>query len=161
MSACIYACTVVVAKRNNENPVTLTCDTETDGAVTWKFHGEVMEDVVLQANVQQDGRTLTVSDVDTPMLGQYSCWRGGEMLSSTYLLLEAEEEDELGEILVFYFSIISLFIYYKEQESLKNIKTLSLHYQHKCLTFSDISFFICWCRNNFHSACIHPHCGSL
>ncbi|XP_041792880.1 interleukin-12 subunit beta [Chelmon rostratus] len=86
----------VVAKRNNENPVTLTCDTETDGAVTWKFHGEVMEDVVLQANVQQDGRTLTVSDVDTPMLGQYSCWRGGEMLSSTYLLLEAEEEDELG-----------------------------------------------------------------
>ncbi|KAM9360210.1 interleukin-12 subunit beta [Symphorus nematophorus] len=86
---------VVVAKRNNANPVTLTCDTKTDGAVQWKFHGEEMEDVELGGDFQQDGQNLAVSDVDTPMLGQYSCWRGGEMLSSTYLLLEAEDEEGL------------------------------------------------------------------
>ncbi|XP_076587497.1 interleukin-12 subunit beta [Chaetodon auriga] len=90
----------VVAKRNDKNPVTLTCDTKTDGAVTWKFHGEEIEDVLLQANVQQDGQNLAMSDVDTPMLGKYSCWRGGEMLSSTYLLLEAEEEEDLDSLIL-------------------------------------------------------------
>lgn len=96
----IYVCAVVVAKRNDENAVILICNTNTDEAVTWKFHGEVMEDVTLEGTVQQDGQNLNISDVDAPMLGQYSCWRGGEMLSSTYLLLEAEEKDELGEILL-------------------------------------------------------------
>lgn len=128
LSARTCARAVVVAKRDDANPVTLTCDTTTDGAVTWKFHGEVMEDVVLQDNVQQVGSNLAMSDVDAPMLGRYSCWRGGEMLSSTYLLLEAEEEDELGEIFHFYLSFIRLFIYYKCQESLKKIslETLSV-----------------------------------
>lgn len=94
----------MVAKRNDE--VILICNTSTDGAATWKFHGEVMEDVFLEDTVQQDGQNLNISDVDVPMLGQYSCWRGGEILSSTYLLLEAEENDEFGEILLFYFSFI-------------------------------------------------------
>lgn len=93
-------CVVVVAKRNDENTVTLTCGTNTDRAVTWKF---VMEEVILKDNVQQDGQNLNMSDVDAPMVGQYSCWTGGEMLSSVYLLLEAEEEDEFGEIILFQF----------------------------------------------------------
>nr|XP_046243963.1 interleukin-12 subunit beta [Scatophagus argus] len=85
----------VVAKRNNVIPVNLTCDTKTGGDVTWKFHGEVIEDVTLDENVQQVDQDLIMSDIDVPMLGQYSCWRGAERLSSVYLLLEAEEEDEL------------------------------------------------------------------
>ncbi|XP_029294739.1 interleukin-12 subunit beta [Cottoperca gobio] len=112
----------VVAKRNDKSPVTLTCRTETEGAVTWKFHvpemedvqqnglklseGAVtgkfhvpeMEDVDIEGNVKQNGLKLSVSEVDTPMLGNYSCWRGEDMLSSTYLLLEAEEEDDFDSL---------------------------------------------------------------
>ncbi|XP_056275187.1 interleukin-12 subunit beta isoform X2 [Pseudoliparis swirei] len=78
-----------VAKRNDLNPVTLTCRSEEAlGDVTWKFRGEAPEDV------RQVGPHLSASEVDTPMLGEYSCWRGNQMLSSTYLLLEAEEEEE-------------------------------------------------------------------
>lgn len=92
----------MVAKRNDRNPVTLTCNTATPGAVTWKFHDDdmmVMEDVVLDEYVKQDSHNLNMSYIDTPMLGQYSCWRGGAFLSSVYLLVEAEEK--LGEILSF------------------------------------------------------------
>ncbi|XP_044051047.1 interleukin-12 subunit beta isoform X2 [Siniperca chuatsi] len=85
----------VVAKGSDANPVTLTCGTKTNGTVTWKFDGELMEAVDFEDKVQQNGQNLTVSEVETPMLGEYSCWRGEEMLSSTYLLLEAEEEEEL------------------------------------------------------------------
>lgn len=98
---CIYVRVVVVAKRNDE--VILICNTSTDGAVIWKLHDEV---IFLEDTVQQDGQNLNISDVDVPMLGQYSCWRGGELLSSTYLLLEAEENDEFGAILLFHFSFI-------------------------------------------------------
>ncbi|KAK5870923.1 hypothetical protein PBY51_003829 [Eleginops maclovinus] len=83
----------VVAKRNDANPVTLTCRTNIEGPVTWKFHGAELEDVDIEDNVQQNGPNLSVSEVDKPMLGKYSCWRGEDILSSTYLLLEAEEED--------------------------------------------------------------------
>ncbi|XP_068559825.1 interleukin-12 subunit beta [Cebidichthys violaceus] len=84
----------VVAKREDSNPVTLTCRTEAPGAVTWKFQGEEPEDA------QQNGPHLALSEVDTPMLGEYSCWRGKEMLSSTHLLLEAEEEEESDSLSV-------------------------------------------------------------
>uniref|UniRef100_A0A3P8TFA7 Interleukin-12 subunit beta n=1 Tax=Amphiprion percula TaxID=161767 RepID=A0A3P8TFA7_AMPPE len=89
----------VVAKRNDANPVTLICDTKTGGAVTWKFDGEAMEDDSFEDNIQQKGSNLILSEVDSPMLGEYSCWRGGEMLSSTYLLLEDEDEDELDSFI--------------------------------------------------------------
>ncbi|XP_054466310.1 interleukin-12 subunit beta [Anoplopoma fimbria] len=84
----------VVAKRNDAKSVTLTCRTKASGAVTWKFHGDALEDVDLEDNFQQTGLHLAVSYVDTPMLGEYSCWRGTQMLSSTYLLLEGEEEED-------------------------------------------------------------------
>ncbi|XP_073323053.1 interleukin-12 subunit beta [Pagrus major] len=85
----------VVAKRDDPNPVTLTCRSKTNEAVTWKVQREEMEDVKLEDNIKQVGQNLVMTDVDTPNLGQYSCWREEEMLSSTYLLLlEAEEEDE-------------------------------------------------------------------
>ncbi|XP_036955011.1 interleukin-12 subunit beta isoform X1 [Acanthopagrus latus] len=85
----------VVAKRNDPNPVTLTCRSKTDEAVTWKVENEEMEDVKLDDSIRQVGQNLVLTDIDTPKLGQYSCWREQEMLSSTYLLLlEDEEEDE-------------------------------------------------------------------
>nr|XP_020499544.1 interleukin-12 subunit beta-like [Labrus bergylta] len=88
----------VVAKRNDSSPVTLTCSTKTTGHITWKLDGEEI-DVDSGDNFQQDSSILTVLEVDTPTLGEYSCWRGEEMLSSTYLLLEAEEEDALDSLL--------------------------------------------------------------
>ncbi|XP_040898964.1 interleukin-12 subunit beta isoform X2 [Toxotes jaculatrix] len=87
----------IVAKRDDANPVTLTCGAKINGPVTWKFDGEVIED--FEDNIQQDGQKLNVSEVDTPMLGEYSCWRGEQVLSSTYLLLEAEEEEKLDSLL--------------------------------------------------------------
>lgn len=88
-----------MAKRNDANPVTLTCRTEDPGAVTWKFHSEAPEDVHLEDNVQQQGHHLALSEVDAPMLGEYSCWRGTEMLSSTLLLLKADGEEDSGQTL--------------------------------------------------------------
>nr|AIB04025.1 interleukin 12p40 [Oplegnathus fasciatus] len=89
----------VVAKKANANPVTLTCGTKTDGAVTWKFEGEVLEDVGFEDKLQQDGQNLTASKLDSPMFGEYSCWRGVEMLSSTHLLLEADGGRESDSLL--------------------------------------------------------------
>ncbi|XP_023007927.3 interleukin-12 subunit beta [Maylandia zebra] len=79
-----------VAKRN-EN-YTLTCNSKPDDIVTWKLNGDPLED---EENVELNGQNLTVSDIGTPNLGDYSCWRGEEMLSSTYLLLKADEEDTI------------------------------------------------------------------
>lgn len=97
-------CLVVVAKRNNKDPVVLTCSTSADRAVTWKFDGDVVTDFV--GKVQLYGQDLNVSDVEEPMLGNYSCWSGGELLSSLFLLLEAEGGGELGKIIVFHFSFL-------------------------------------------------------
>ncbi|XP_040011855.1 interleukin-12 subunit beta isoform X2 [Xiphias gladius] len=87
----------VVAKRGEENTVTLTCSTKINQTVTWIFEHFTTEH--LGDRAQQDGQNLKLSDVDTPMLGEYSCWRGEEMLSSTHLLLEALEEDELDSLI--------------------------------------------------------------
>ncbi|CAK6950768.1 interleukin-12 subunit beta [Scomber scombrus] len=84
----------VVAKRNDANSVTLTCGTKSSGDVVWKFEGDELEDGDYEDNLLKNGTNLRVTEVDTPILGEYSCWSGGEMLSSTYLLLEAEDEDE-------------------------------------------------------------------
>lgn len=96
LSICIYVCVVVVVKINNG--VTITCGTKTDEAVTWKFQGDSLDDFLFDyIAVKQN---LTLSEVETSMLGEYSCWRGEEMLSSTYLLLDHEESPEEGETLL-------------------------------------------------------------
>ncbi|KAM4576183.1 interleukin-12 subunit beta [Odontesthes bonariensis] len=86
----------VVADRYDTKPVTLACNAETDGPVIWKFNGEEVDD---EDSIQMVGSNLMISDVDTPMLGEYSCWRGGKNLSSTYLLLNAGEEEDLDYFL--------------------------------------------------------------
>ncbi|XP_059192982.1 interleukin-12 subunit beta [Centropristis striata] len=54
-----------------------------------------MEEVDINGDIQQNGVNLAVSEVDGYMVGNYSCWRGEDMISSTYLLLEPEKKDTL------------------------------------------------------------------
>ena len=104
-SPSVCVCAVVVVKRENVEPVTLTCNAKTDGPVTkWTLNGvEVDFD-----DVQMDGQNLSVPNVDTPMLGEYSCFRGEQKLSSTYLLMETEEQVDLGEVCFFLLLFILL-----------------------------------------------------
>lgn len=85
---------VVVLAKEDEGPVTLTCNTTPDTAVTWKFNGRSLEDVTFRMLSTQHGQDLILSEVDSPMLGEYSCWSEGRELSSVYLLFEAEEPGE-------------------------------------------------------------------
>ncbi|XP_026177548.1 interleukin-12 subunit beta isoform X2 [Mastacembelus armatus] len=82
----------VVAKRGNS--VKLICGATTGDNVTWMFNDE-MKNEDDDEDITQDGQDLMVLDIDKPLLGEYSCWKGGNKLSSTYLLLEAEEDDQL------------------------------------------------------------------
>ncbi|KAM3867638.1 interleukin-12 subunit beta [Diretmus argenteus] len=67
---------------------------KSDGAVVWKLEkdGDI-DEVELGDNVQQHGQDLKVSDVDMPIVGEYSCWSGEKKISSTYLLLDPEEKN--------------------------------------------------------------------
>lgn len=79
--------------------VTLTCNTETEGHIAWKFH-DGSEEVISGDNIRLEGLNLTILDVDEGGdIGEYSCWRGQEKLSSVHLLLEAKEEEVSGEII--------------------------------------------------------------
>ncbi|XP_068167171.1 interleukin-12 subunit beta [Antennarius striatus] len=80
----------MVAKTNSS--VTLICNTTTEEAVTWKFGNSMkkMENVRLVKHYRQDGQNLNISDLDYPMFGNYSCWKGAEMLSSVYLFIEED-----------------------------------------------------------------------
>lgn len=81
-----------VAKNDRPEPVNLTCNSllKIDGAVTWThvtFDGHNQE-------LQNIGNVLKVNDVDTPHVGEYSCWNDNKKLASIYLLLDAENEEE-------------------------------------------------------------------
>lgn len=87
----------VVGGWRDKNSITLTCNTETEGNVEWKFH-DGSEEVILGDNIRLEGLNLTILDVDERGdIGEYSCWRGQEKLSSVYLLLEAREEGNSGK----------------------------------------------------------------
>lgn len=79
----------MIAERNDNGSVTLTCRTASEGPVVWKLNDE---DVDFEHHYESDGKNLIVSEIDAPLLGEYSCWRGGKKLSSTFLLQEAEEQ---------------------------------------------------------------------
>uniref|UniRef100_A0A3Q2ZR21 Interleukin-12 subunit beta n=1 Tax=Kryptolebias marmoratus TaxID=37003 RepID=A0A3Q2ZR21_KRYMA len=82
----------VIAKRNDRNPVTLTCRTASSEPVTWKMDGE---EVGFDDYLEKDGKNLIVQEIEEPFLGEYTCWTGEEKLSSTYLLQEAEVDEEI------------------------------------------------------------------
>ncbi|KAM9743718.1 interleukin-12 subunit beta [Menidia menidia] len=82
---------VLVAEINNDKPITLTCNAKTDGPVSWKFLGKDVED---EDYVRRDGQDLTLLEVDVFASGEYSCWKGDQKLSSTYLLLQDNEEEQ-------------------------------------------------------------------
>ncbi|KAM4579428.1 interleukin-12 subunit beta [Fundulus diaphanus] len=85
----------VLAKRNGHS-VTLTCRETNPGHVTWKLSDE---DIDFEDHFEQKGQHLIVKEVDMPLLGEYSCWRGKEKLSSTYLLQETEEGEDIDSLL--------------------------------------------------------------
>ncbi|XP_056232753.1 interleukin-12 subunit beta isoform X3 [Seriola aureovittata] len=91
----------VMAKRGNS--VTLTCNTNFDGPFTWKFAANTVDEAEeiedFNTIYKQVGKNLIVSDVDSPALGEYSCWSGEERLSSTFLLVEAEEGNNFDSLM--------------------------------------------------------------
>ncbi|XP_008283139.1 interleukin-12 subunit beta isoform X2 [Stegastes partitus] len=86
---------LVVAKENDVNPIKLTCGTTTKETVTWKHKGEELDEDSVEEGVELNGSDLILSKVETPLVGEYSCWRGEKMLSSFHVLLEKEEAGEL------------------------------------------------------------------
>ncbi|CAL9707595.1 unnamed protein product [Knipowitschia caucasica] len=76
---------------------TLSCE-NADGEVTWTLNGEVLKDRAFGGLVRVDGPSVTVEEVDDPVLGEYACWRAGKKISSTYLLQEVEEADDLESL---------------------------------------------------------------
>uniref|UniRef100_A0A8C5GXT6 Interleukin-12 subunit beta-like n=1 Tax=Gouania willdenowi TaxID=441366 RepID=A0A8C5GXT6_GOUWI len=92
--SCVHEPTLkALANRNDPGPITLTCDAKPEGNVTWRFEGEEVEEGDTR------GSTLILSEVDAPVLGEYSCWNGHRRLSSTYLLLEDEDEVKIDSLL--------------------------------------------------------------
>uniref|UniRef100_A0A3Q2DCM3 Interleukin-12 subunit beta n=1 Tax=Cyprinodon variegatus TaxID=28743 RepID=A0A3Q2DCM3_CYPVA len=85
-----------VVVRRNENSVTLPCDSAIAGPVTWKMNDE---DLDFDYFYEQKDQNLSVKEVDTPLLGEYSCWRGETKLSSTLLLQETEEGEDIDALL--------------------------------------------------------------
>ncbi|XP_061775485.1 interleukin-12 subunit beta [Nerophis ophidion] len=85
----------VVAKRDSSHAVTLPCGTTTKNDVTWTFEGQ---DVEFNGRISMDGPNLLVKYVGKPMLGKYTCLSEGQT-ASTFLLMEAEEEEELDSLL--------------------------------------------------------------
>ncbi|XP_061673865.1 interleukin-12 subunit beta [Syngnathoides biaculeatus] len=86
----------VMAKRNGN--ATLRCSTTSKGSeVSWEFGGEEVDEEYGD-NMVKDGPNLLVKEVDGPALGNYTCWSGGESMS-TYLLLMVEVDKELDSFL--------------------------------------------------------------
>ncbi|XP_072289984.1 interleukin-12 subunit beta [Eucyclogobius newberryi] len=77
----------VTAKKN----AILTCEIR-DKLVTWKLNDHVLSDGDFGGNIRLNGPSVTVKEVDTPVLGEYACWSAGRKISSTFLLLEVEND---------------------------------------------------------------------
>ncbi|XP_029019189.1 interleukin-12 subunit beta isoform X2 [Betta splendens] len=70
---------------------TLTCGQQPTGPVVWKFNDQVLSKDLFDISVDPVSQKLTVRNVDTPMMGKYTCWMGDKELLSTHLLLEHED----------------------------------------------------------------------
>lgn len=127
--------------RRNENSVTLPCDSAIAGPVTWKMNDE---DLDFDYFYEQKDQNLIVKEVDTPLLGEYSCWRGETKLSSTLLLQETEEGEDIGELHFFI------------QLNLTGLVTETMRHVVFCALFLDAVAFtllVCYYRCFAHMPC--------
>lgn len=81
----------VIARQTDIKPVKLTCDTS-DKDINWTLNGKPIEDGTY-GRIHLNGTFVTVSDVESPVLGEYVCWSAGQKVSSTFLLQEKEKDD--------------------------------------------------------------------
>nr|ATA63215.1 interleukin-12 subunit beta [Plecoglossus altivelis] len=82
---------LVVGKR--EGSVTLHCPTELEGGVTWWHERGQDRDILDEKDYDMEGHSLTLPDLEVSLLGEYSCWGENGKLSSSHVLLEAEDEE--------------------------------------------------------------------
>ncbi|XP_039615076.1 interleukin-12 subunit beta-like [Polypterus senegalus] len=75
--------------------VSLACDTQFMGTVTWKHNGGKIENSLYTRINKQN---LTLKQLDSPSAGNYTCWGEGTLLDHTYLVLLEEEEQYNEEI---------------------------------------------------------------
>ncbi|KAG9334728.1 hypothetical protein JZ751_006565 [Albula glossodonta] len=79
--------------------VKLTCRTDADvrGPVTWKHKVEGLDQdrpVMKSRFANPSGLSLSLTDLDTPNAGEYSCWAEGRKLDHTYLFLKEDEDSQ-------------------------------------------------------------------
>ncbi|XP_076848977.1 interleukin-12 subunit beta [Brachyhypopomus gauderio] len=66
--------------------VTLRCPPATEPTVTWKHDN---------TELPQNETTLTFTDFDTDLTGNFTCWKKDEFLDYTYILLDMSHEQSL------------------------------------------------------------------
>ncbi|XP_054059375.1 interleukin-12 subunit beta-like [Rissa tridactyla] len=71
--------------------VVLKCNTS-EQQVTWRQNG----DMELMAEFDAQGQTLTISGLDLPATGNYSCWAGTILLDATYLVVSRPREKRMN-----------------------------------------------------------------
>uniref|UniRef100_A0A8C4S5A4 Ig-like domain-containing protein n=1 Tax=Erpetoichthys calabaricus TaxID=27687 RepID=A0A8C4S5A4_ERPCA len=74
--------------------VSLACDTQFMGTVTWKHNGGKIDNSLY---TRINKRNLTLKQLDSPSAGNYTCWGEGTLLDHTYLVLLEEEEEQYNE----------------------------------------------------------------
>lgn len=67
---------------NLNKDVVVKCNTSKP-RVTWMQNGEPEP----MAELVAEGQTLTIIGLDLPATGNYSCWAGGVLLDSTYVVV--------------------------------------------------------------------------
>ncbi|XP_046773049.1 uncharacterized protein LOC101747944 isoform X2 [Gallus gallus] len=67
---------------NRDQDVVVKCNTSRQ-EVTWTQNGEPEP----MAELVTEGQTLTIRGLDQPATGNYSCWAGGVLLDSTYVVV--------------------------------------------------------------------------
>ncbi|XP_040411486.1 interleukin-12 subunit beta-like [Cygnus olor] len=78
---------IVVGSLNED--LVVKCNTSKQ-QVTWTQNGELEP----MAELVAKGRTLTILGLDLPATGNYSCWAGGVLLDTTYVVVRDTGEEE-------------------------------------------------------------------
>lgn len=115
---------IALLVRQKQN-ATITCKTAENRSITWKIDNVDLEDIAFKDALQEDGHRLKLSEVDNPMLGEYSCWSEGQNLYSIHLLLEAKISSE-----------IFFFISHSFHESCKYSSLCIYHYNFSLVVFT-------------------------